>query len=660
MSTSATGDYQNVAHGEEAGLELSKIGEDMAQVKTEPKTLAFTDIKYKVKIPAGSSVDGGEPTKEESVKDILYGITGEVKGGEALCILGPSGSGKTSLLHIISGRIKTTTNGSHNVDGNVTVDNQNITGTAFRKMSGLVTQEDIFEGSLTVEETLSFSAKLRLDSNNCQDRVDKVIAALQLASCKTTYIGDDANPYMKGISGGEKRRLAIAMEILDPSISMIMLDEPTSGLDAAAAQNVANLLRSLADNGMAILATLHQPRTTIMARFDKLMILAKGKSIYTGSVAEYTPYVENELMCNIPLHESPYELLLDALNPAIALDSNVKIEKIPEKYEGDVADILATTFNESAQCKRIEEALAVSKSQGVPTVLDKNDDEGKPFVQSMLHWLHITWTLLHRTAIVKLRDPICLATQLSSGLIMGLIFGMLYWDVYNKETVSFSILDTQMCITMSILMAVWLPYDVTLTFPKERRIFLRERKAGLYTSSQFYCARISADVPAHIVSAVIMALIVWGMAGLQIGLGSFIILMVYGILIGAAMMQFIGSIARTFEEANIYMMVILMMSMMLGTGFVREVPSFFDWARDISVMGICSDLVMYLEFKDLDPKYGKPQEVFAEYGVLITNEDEFWAGVLNLFWILIICRILCFVAVKFMFTGRTLAEDWAD
>ena len=71
---------------------------------------------------------------------------------------------------------------------------------------------------------------------------------------------------------------------------------------------------------------------------------------------------------------------------------------------------------------------------------------------------------------------------------------------------------------MAVLMAVWLPYDVTLTFPKERRIFLRERKAGLYTTSQFYLARITADAPAHTISALIMALIIWGMAGLQLGM----------------------------------------------------------------------------------------------------------------------------------------------
>ena len=79
-----------------------------------------------------------------------------------LCILGPSGSGKTSLLHIISGRIKTTASGSHNVQGDVLVDNVALDDTGFRRISGMVTQEDVFVGCLTVEETLFFSAALRL------------------------------------------------------------------------------------------------------------------------------------------------------------------------------------------------------------------------------------------------------------------------------------------------------------------------------------------------------------------------------------------------------------------------------------------------------------------------------------------------------------------
>ena len=132
-------------------------------------------------------------------------------------------------------------------------------------------------------------------------------------------------------------------------------------------------------------------------------------------------------------------------------------------------------------------------------------------------------------------------TQISSAILMGLIFGALYWKTYEKSTTSFAILDTQMCIVMVTLMAVWLPYDVTLTFPTERRIFMRERRAGLYSTSAFYVARITADVPAHVVSAIIMGLIVHGMAELKCDLGGFILIMIAAILVGAAILQCVGA-----------------------------------------------------------------------------------------------------------------------
>ena len=647
---------------ETADVEMAKLGaSEETRLVVDKKTLQFKDIHYQVKVTQESMDAGGgeegdvvEQLKVGDQKQIVRGVSGTVVGGNMLCILGPSGSGKTSLLHIISGRIKTTASGSHSVQGDVLVDNVALDDTGFRRISGMVTQEDVFVGCLTVEETLFFSAALRLRDLTVAEqkaRVNEVIKALQLESCRNTYIGDDSNPYMKGISGGEKRRLAIASEILDPSINILMLDEPTSGLDAAAAQNVANLLRTLSNSGMAVLATLHQPRSTIMERFDGLMVLAKGRCIFNGTVKEYTPYLQNELKCTLPEHESPYELLLDALNPVIAQSSNVKIGLLEGKENADVGEALADAYDKFSSGKD------QVKSDARPTVMEAAP---KPIGEVIFNWLYTTWVIFHRTFLIKMRDPICLATQLSSGVIMGLIYGALYFDVYNKSETSYAILDAQMCIVMSTLMAVWLPYDVTLTFPTERRIFLRERKAGLYTSSAFYIARICADVPAHIVSAMVMAIIIWGMAGLQIALGDFILIMIYGILIGAAVMQMIGAFSRTFEEANIYMMIVLMMSMMLGSGFVREPPSWLVWARDISIMGITADLAIYLEFKDAAAKYGEPSQIFKDYGVRITDNDELIAGCLTLLYILIICRVLCFLGVKFVFTGRSFSEDLAD
>ena len=106
----------------------------------------------------------------------------------------------------------------------------------------------------------------------------------------------------------------------------------------------------------------------------------------------------------------------------------------------------------------------------------------------------------------------------------------------------------------------------------------------------------------------------------------------------------------------------MMLSMMLGSGFVREPPAWLQWARDISLMGVSADLVLYLEFKNINSeKYGlTAKEVYEQFGVQIQSDSEFTQGCLTLLYLLIVTRILCYLAVKFCFTGRSWSEDMND
>jgi len=612
---------------------LLDTGHEVPHVK-----LAFKDLEYSVSM------------KKER-KKILCGVNGEVASKNMLCVLGPSGGGKTSLIQIIAGKI--TSSATKSVTGSVTCNDQVLTSSQFQRIAGLVTQEDVFNAALTVQETLSFMARLKLPSSGRQERIAEVVRLLQLDNCLKTYVGDDSNPYLKGISGGEKRRLAIATEILDPQISVLVLDEPTSGLDAASALNVAKLLRSLADKspGIAVVASLHQPRDSIMSLFDQLMIMDKGRRAYYGSVAEYVPYLENEMLCSIPAHDSPYDLILDMLNPAIGLERTT-VGAIPDDCT-DLSKAFADKYSQSSLCKRMDDAKASDPEVRTATVKELAVRE---FTVS---WCSKFWTILLRTFLIKARDPIVLATQISSAVMMGLIFGTIYWGCYEKEA-QFVILDTQMAITMTVVMLIFLPYDVTLTFPKERQIFLRERRAGLYSTSAFYFARITADMPMHMLAAAVMCLIVYPMCGLRMGVHWFLIVGEVGILVGAALMQMIGAVSRTFEEANILMMLILMLSMVLSTGFVREVPSWLQWGRDISVMGINGDIAMYFEFRNIDAEFGTTESVFTSFGVQIKNEELLGRAMLINLGIYLVARAITYLAIKFLHTGRSFRENLAD
>ena len=131
---------------------------------------------------------------------------------------------------------------------------------------------------MTVRECLEFAAKLKLPGTLEEKlkRVDDILEELRLTKCQNTKIG---GPLIKGVSGGERKRTSIGVELItDPNL--IFLDEPTTGLDSFTATSVMETLKDLSKRGRTIIQTIHQPNSDIFEMMDRLMLLAKGKVIY--------------------------------------------------------------------------------------------------------------------------------------------------------------------------------------------------------------------------------------------------------------------------------------------------------------------------------------------------------------------------------------------
>lgn len=225
-------------------------------------------------IPKGGCC--GSKAKDQEPKVILDNVSGSVMPGQFLSIIGASGAGKTTLLNFLSGRLisqKLEKVGNVFVNG---VDRSNIKG--FSAVSAYVQQDDILFQTLTVRECLTFAAKLKLKGTSQEklQRVDDIITELRLTKCQNTKIG---GPLVKGVSGGERKRTSIGVELItDPNL--IFLDEPTTGLDSFTATSVMETLKDLARSGRTIVQTIHQPNSDIFEMFDRLMLLAKGKIIF--------------------------------------------------------------------------------------------------------------------------------------------------------------------------------------------------------------------------------------------------------------------------------------------------------------------------------------------------------------------------------------------
>ncbi|XP_028789467.1 ABC transporter G family member 13-like [Neltuma alba] len=209
-------------------------------------------------------------------KALLHAVTGFAQSARLLALLGPSGSGKTTLLHSLAG----TLDANASMTGNILINGKKRKW-HHREIS-YVAQEETFLGTLTVRETLTYSAKMRLISKMTKEEISKVvqqtIMEMGLEDCADNHIG---NWHLRGISNGEKKRLAIGLEILTQP-NVLFLDEPTTGLDSASAFYVIHSLRQIAHGGKIIMCSIHQPSNEIFHLFDDLLLLSGGETVYFG------------------------------------------------------------------------------------------------------------------------------------------------------------------------------------------------------------------------------------------------------------------------------------------------------------------------------------------------------------------------------------------
>ncbi|UZO17959.1 uncharacterized protein OCT59_009288 [Rhizophagus irregularis] len=260
------------------------------------------------------------------VRKIIENIHGCANPGEVLAIMGPSGCGKTTLLNLLGNRV-----GSKGVQGTITLNGHKITKNS-KRFVAYCTQDDIFFPHLTVKETLSYTARLRLPREMSRrdklKQVENTMALLNLTKCANTIIGDHMT---RGVSGGERKRANIASELLtDPSV--ILLDEPTSGLDSSLALELTKILKEFAvKQRKPIIMVIHQPSSQVFESFDKLMLMADGHMVYFGERAGVVKYLADQGYKCHP-NFNPADYILELLN-----DNTIK-QKLINAYTHKTRD----------------------------------------------------------------------------------------------------------------------------------------------------------------------------------------------------------------------------------------------------------------------------------------------------------------------------------
>ncbi|RWR87101.1 ABC transporter G family member 11-like protein [Cinnamomum micranthum f. kanehirae] len=434
------------------------------------------------------------------VRAILQGVTGYAQPGEVLAIMGPSGCGKSTLLDALAGRLGPNTRQS----GKILINGRKQTlayGT-----SAYVTQDDILMTTLTVREAIYYSAQLQLpDSMPLLDkkaRVETTIKEMGLQDAMDTRIGGWSS---KGLSGGQKRRVSICIEILTRP-KLLFLDEPTSGLDSAASFHVMSRIVGLArQGGRTIIASIHQPSSEVFELFHNLCLLSVGRTVYFGPANANEFFAVNGFPC-LPF-SNPSDHYLRTINKDF--DQDIEQGHGTQKT-AEVIDILVKAYKSSGTYQQVSQRIyEIQKTVG--GALEKKGSQAGFLTQSLV--------LTRRSFVNMYRDLGYYWLRLAIFLALSLCVGTIYYDIGNNYG------SIQARCSMLMFESTFLTFMSIGGFPsfvEEMKIFGRERLNGHYGVGAFVVGNTLSSLPYILLISVVPGTIAYYMTGLQTGFDHFI------------------------------------------------------------------------------------------------------------------------------------------
>uniref|UniRef100_A0A672KPG1 Broad substrate specificity ATP-binding cassette transporter ABCG2 n=1 Tax=Sinocyclocheilus grahami TaxID=75366 RepID=A0A672KPG1_SINGR len=525
--------------------------------KQHGATVSFHSIRYRVEQKSGPIC-----RKTTVHKEILVDLNGIMRPG-LNAILGPTGSGKSSFLDVLAAR-----KDPAGLSGEVLI-NGALQPPNFKCLSGYVVQDDIVMGTLTVRENLCFSAALRLSSQispgEKEARVNHLISELALNKVADAKVGTQL---IRGISGGERKRTSIGMElIIDPSV--LFLDEPTTGLDASTAYSVLLLLKRMAGQGRTIIMSIHQPRYSIYRLFDSLTLLVNGKQVYHGPTQDALDYFAN-IGYACEAHNNPADFFLDIINGSSTAVNMTKIQN-----NGDFEFEVAAVSQQSIEDQLVEKYKNCSYARSIKAELEHitqakdNNIRAKchtiTYNSSFFHQLH--W-VLWRTFWSLMLNPQTSVAQLAVTTLMAAIVGAIFYGVK----------DDQSGIQNS-----------------------HEYTSGYYRVSVYFLSKILSDIiTQRTVPTILFTCVVYFMIGLKPTVAAFFIFMLTVILVSCAavsMTMAISADQSVVAVANIFMTIsfIFMMAcssnlnrmcVQIFSGLLVNLKSIMDWLSWLKYLSI--------------------------------------------------------------------------
>ena len=536
-------------------------------------------------------------------RTILSNVSGNCKDGELLAIMGPTGCGKSSLCDVLCGRVCKKASDAK-LSGKVEFNGDFVfkdfdAALRYRESIAYVQQEDQLFLFLTIRETLILSAYFHFPLSKAKieiiDAVDFTIRELGLLKCQNTLIGN--------LSGGERKRVSVGKQIVaNPDI--ILVDEPTSGLDSFQALNVMEILKKLSRSGKIVIVVVHQPRSSIMQLFDKLLLLSEGNTVYFGAANEVVYHFQS-IGHSCPPQYNPADYLLDLISVDTRTDEREQESKAiisnamsyykttssrevkeEDNIEGDA--LVSSRSMDSAH--QDDENLWINMSvcnANASTLFHTRRSVGqKSYMHSVQKWWRDLSLLSWRATVQIYRNVTALSIRATTQLFFAIIVSL----IYNLTPTQAGIQNRQgLLFFVTINQAFTALQGPINSFTEEKKIVSNERLSMSYSLSAYFISRVLSDLPITIISLLIYSIVIYWGSGLRPDPERFFLFIGFLVLVtfnGGALGYFLSSMCSNSIVANSLGTPVLIILLLFGGFYVNSstLPPGSEWIPYINFL----------------------------------------------------------------------------